>query len=416
MLSPLLIPYLHVQAMKNEKYKGTLSERFAEYGVKKNRIGSSGTIWLHAVSVGEAVGAIPLIRLLQEKEVGTPVVVSTTTKGGMEILEKTFGDKIIPIYFPLDFPWVIRRALNVLKPRALILMETEIWPNLIVKSDRKGVPVMLMNGRVSDRMVSASGIIKKLYKTVFKSIRILGMQTQKDADRIIELGANENKVHVVGNMKFDGQMSDIDSDKINRLKDIFKPGEAGIVIAGSTHPGEEEMLLDAYKSITTRNTGIRLVIAPRHIERAAEVVDIVRSKDLEPVLRSSLSEDSMIKDEVIILDTIGELRYLYSLAELCFVGGSLIERGGHNILEPAACGKAAFYGPYMMNFESSVNVLEENNGGIQVRNEEDIVSEFNKYLNNKEYRDSLDANAFDVVKRNAGAADRAYRLFKECVK
>ncbi len=402
--------------MKNEKYKGTLSERFAEYGVKKNRIGSSGTIWLHAVSVGEAVGAIPLIRLLQEKEVGTPVVVSTTTKGGMEILEKTFGDKIIPIYFPLDFPWVIRRALNVLKPRALILMETEIWPNLIVKSDRKGVPVMLMNGRVSDRMVSASGIIKKLYKTVFKSIRILGMQTQKDADRIIELGANENKVHVVGNMKFDGQMSDIDSDKINRLKDIFKPGEAGIVIAGSTHPGEEEMLLDAYKSITTRNTGIRLVIAPRHIERAAEVVDIVRSKDLEPVLRSSLSEDSMIKDEVIILDTIGELRYLYSLAELCFVGGSLIERGGHNILEPAACGKAAFYGPYMMNFESSVNVLEENNGGIQVRNEEDIVSEFNKYLNNKEYRDSLDANAFDVVKRNAGAADRAYRLFKECVK
>lgn len=414
---PALAACFFIQSLRSDKFSGTLGERFAFYGEKKEALRGRRTIWLHAVSVGEAVGAIPLVRVLLGEEAGRRLVITTTTKGGMEILRKTFGDRITAAYFPFDFPWVVRRALKAFHPDALILMETEIWPNLIGACARGGIPVLLLNGRVSDRMARAGGGMRRLYRGVFSMMEALGMQTGRDADRIIALGAPKRKVHIVGNMKFDGIMTDTDAVKLDELRRLLAPEKGPILIAGSTHPGEEEIVLAVFRRLREKIGALQLAIAPRHIERAGEVAAIVEKHGFIAVLRSlAAAPVSGGERPVVVLDTIGELRYVYSIATLCFVGGSLVERGGHNILEPAACGKAPFYGPYTMNFSASVLTLEQGGGGIQVADTGEFSEQAFRYLSDEEYRGKMDGNALEVVRRNSGATARAYDLFREFVK
>lgn len=406
---PLLLVFFAWAAVANHKYTGTMKERFGFY----RRRPAGGATWLHAVSVGEAVGATPLIRTILERDPAAPLVVTTTTKGGMEVLRKTFGDSVVTAYFPLDFPWVIARAVRAFRPRALILMETEIWPNLVSQCRRSGAPVLLLNGRVSDRMASSGGAAAGLYRHVFSLMSALGMQTGADAERLKRLGADPSKIHIVGNMKFDGMMTELDSEKIGELRRTAAADGAPLFVAGSTHPGEEEIMLGTLDALKAEYPGMRLVIAPRHIERSPEVMELCRGAGRDVELRSERGPDRPCGGDIVVWDTIGELRYLYSLAAACFVGGSLIRRGGHNILEPAACGKAAFYGPHMANFKASVDALESGGGGKCVEGGGELADSLLQYLGNDDLRKKMDAAALDVVKRNAGASERAYELYRE---
>ena len=411
---PFLRLYFLWQGARSEKFTGTMQERFGRYPAVKRRKSGERVIWVHAVSVGEAVGATKFIRLLLDREKDASIVVTTATKGGMNILESSFGGSITAAYFPFDFPWVVRRALKAFRPSSLILMETEIWPNLTTAVARRGAPVILLNGRVSDRMASAGAMVKTVYSSVFSAMRALGMQTEEDAGRIIRLGAPAAKTHVVGNMKFDASPDAPDAEKTAELKALLNPGGGPVFTAGSTHPGEEEMILDVFSRLRRKRPELRLLLAPRHIERAAVVLDLAQASFPDAKLRSSLASAGVVSTpSVVVMDTIGELRLAYGLSTLCFVGGSLVERGGHNILEPAACGKAAFYGPHMMNFIASARALEAGGGGVMVKDSEDLFARLSEYLDDEEARARVDSNALKVIMRNAGATERAHRIFKE---
>jgi 3-deoxy-D-manno-octulosonic-acid transferase len=412
---PAILVYFLIKSVRSKKYSGTVRERFAFYGNKMDSLNGNRVVWLHAVSVGEAVGAIPLVRMLMERAPDRRLVVTTTTKGGMEILEKTFGNSVTTAYFPFDFLWVARRALNAFHPDALVLMETEIWPNVIAACRRRGVPVLLMNGRVSDRMAKAGGRMRNLYAYVFSTIVAMGMQTRRDADCAVSLGAPEDAVRVIGNIKFDGMLAEPDLKRIDELKRLLEPENGPLMIAGSTHPGEEEIVTGVLNRLREIEPGLRLAIAPRHVDRAAEVMAVVERLGHKAVLRSEYVPGGGGRP-VVVLDTIGELRCLYAIGTICFVGGSLVERGGHNILEPAACGRAPFFGPYTMNFTASVAALAEGDGGIQVRNGDEFFERAAQYLKDVDYRRTMDGNAIEVVRRNAGATERAYNLFREFVK
>lgn len=411
---PFLRLYFLWQGARSEKFTGTMPERFGRYPAGKRRKEGERVIWVHTVSVGEAVGATKFIRLLLEREKDASIVVTTATKGGMNILNGSFGGSITTAYFPFDFPWVVRRAIKAFRPSALILMETEIWPNLTTAVARRGAPVILLNGRVSDRMASAGAVVRAVYSSVFGAMRALGMQTEEDAARIVRLGAPVAKTRVVGNMKFDAAPDAPDTEKTAALKALLNPGGGPVLTAGSAHPGEEAMLLDVFARLRMKRPELRLLLAPRHIERASEVLALARASFPDAALRSSLTATGVgPAPSVVVMDTIGELRLVYGLSTLCFVGGSLVERGGHNILEPAACGKAAFYGPHMMNFIASARALEAGGGGVMVKDSEDLFARLSEFLGDEEARARIDSNAFNVIMRNAGATERAHRIFKE---
>lgn len=412
LLYPLLFTGLVFVSFKSHKFKGTMKERFGWYSCH----GEEPSIWVHAVSVGEAVGAIPLVRMLLERESGRRIVVTTATKGGREVLQKELGDSVTVAYSPLDFPWVVSRAVKKFNPRVLLLMETEIWPNLISACSKRGAPVLLLNGRVSDRSAAASGFVLGVYRFALPVFSALGMQTASDADRIKKLGAPADRIHVLGNIKFDGMPGAEENEKISALKNIIGSADELLFVAGSTHPGEEEMMLETFHSLRKDFSTIRMIIAPRHIERSQQVLELLfRNHDysLSVALRTSLEHSSVPKPDIIVWDTIGELRTLYSMASACFVGGSLIERGGHNILEPAACGKAPFYGPHMANFRASVDILESGGGGVQVANATELTEALKNYLNDDQKMKKLDGAALEAVRKNSGASERAYALFKK---
>lgn len=416
---PLLWAYFLAMSIRSDKFSGTLAERYGYYDDSLRKPGVSHRIWIHAVSVGEVVAAIPLAREMSHSMAGNDLVFSTTTKAGKQIIQKTFGGKIPCFYFPFDFPWVARRAVKTIAPDALLLMETELWPNIIRQCAKRKAPVLLLNGRVSDRMAAAKPTAVLLYTWTFKRLSAIGMQTETDAQRIIALGAPKETVTVTGNMKFDVTISDSDLEKIVAVDKIINPRKLKLFTAGSTHPGEEELILDAFAAARREAPDLLLVIAPRHIERAGEVAALAASRGYSVHKRSDMEtragRDPSPARDAIILDTIGELRYVYAVSTACFVGGSLIERGGHNVLEPAACGKAPFYGPHTANFRDSVRALEENGGGRPVSNARDLAQKLTEILRDDDARLRVDALALKTLKENSGAVIRSLELLRKLI-
>ena len=412
LLYPILRIYFVSAARRDGRYTDTMAERFGRYSADLDKPAGKRRIWVHAVSVGEVVGAMPLLHTISERLQDCDMVVSTTTKTGRDMLLKTFPS-VKTFYFPFDFPWVVARALGHIKPDLVVLMETELWPNVMTMSQRRGAPVLLLNGRVSDRMAAAGGLAKALYSFAFRQLDAVGMQTRTDADRIARLGAPSDKVLVIGNMKFDGLLSELDIKKTGALGELLNPARRPVFVAGSTHPGEEEIILDVFQEVREKFPDLLLVLAPRHIERAEEAEGYTHLRRIEVVRRTQLKPGQPHAADVVVLDTIGELRYLYALATACFVGGSLVERGGHNVLEPAACGKAPFYGPYMANFRDSAAALESGGGGRPVRTPEDLSAGIIKCLKDPDECLRVDANALAVLRQNAGAGARAFELLKK---
>lgn len=311
--------------------------------------------WIHAVSVGEAITAAPLVEGLRRLYPDLPLVVTTVTETGAGVVRERFGDLATHRYFPLDLPGAARRAVDAINPAFLVCMETELWPNVLRALARREVPVMIANGRISDRSFRRYRLVRRPLRRVLAGIRVFAMRSDEDARRIIALGAPAERVVVTGNLKHEARADPAGAVDLWRRR-LGLAADQRVWIAGSTHRGEEEAVLDAHARAASRHPGLGLVLAPRHPERAGEVVALVRGRGWPAVRRTELPAQRPAR-AVIVLDTVGELAQLYTLGDVVFVGGSLVPAGGHNMLEPALRGKPVLYGPYTTNFREEAELL-----------------------------------------------------------
>lgn len=374
-----------------------------------------GKIWVQAVSVGEVALCKSFIPLLKEQYPGRGLVLSTITKTGYELARKNFDGIATVIYFPLDFSFVVRRAVRLVRPKLYVMVETEIWPNLLKELARNGVPSVMVNGRISDRSIGKYRLVKPFLKGVLGRIMLFCMRSQVDADRIIGLGAPAERVKITGNMKFDIGPSQVPAQGKLAAGLLGLKEDEKLFVAGSTHPGEEEIVFEAFKAVAKELSGIRLLIAPRHINRVHEIEDAAKRSGLETVRMTELAASGGGKagQRVLILDTIGQLNDIYPAAALVFIGGSLVRHGGHNPIEPAIFEKAVIFGPYMFNFRDTASVFVRQNAAIQVPDRHSFLEKVRILLKDEAVRKLLGSNAGRVVTENRGATERSIRAIKE---
>jgi 3-deoxy-D-manno-octulosonic-acid transferase len=345
--------------------RGTPLNLRARFGFGRE-LGSGPRGWVHAVSVGEAIAATPLVEGLRSVYPSLPLVVTTVTPTGARIVTERFAGMASHRYFPLDFPGAVRRTLTAIDPAFFICMETELWPNTLRALAARGVPTMIANGRLSDRSFRRYRLVRSALRGVLAGITVFGMRSDEDARRIIALGAPAERVVVTGNLKNDAPTDAAGAaDLWRRLLGLSR--EQRVWIAGSTHRGEEEAVLTAHAAAAAEHSGLTLVLAPRHPERVGEVLALVSARGYRGVERSRLpAERNRFTQDVIVVDTVGELAQMYALGEVVFIGGSLVPRGGHNVLEPALRRKPVLMGPHTDNFREAASLLTASGGAVVV--------------------------------------------------
>ena len=369
-----------------------------------------GAIWIHAVSVGEVLAARVLIRPLRERLAGRTVFVSTTTVTGHEVARATLKDVDGLFFAPFDFSFAVRRVLAAIRPSLVVLVETEIWPNLIRESRRAGARVAIVNGRLSPRSFPRYRRIRAFLRPVLAGIDAFLMQAEPHADRARAIGAPAERVRVAGNLKFDAVP---DVSRTQDLERVFAGVRGPIFLAGSTVAGEEESVLAAYRSARAAVPGLRLVIAPRHPERFGEAGERIAEAGLRFARRSGLGEGSWGGEVVLLLDTLGDLAHAYTFATVVFVGGSLVPAGGPNVLEPAAAARAVVVGPHMENFQEIARAFLAEEALVQVASAEALGPALIHLLADPEARARLGTRARDVVERNRGAVARTVEALAE---
>src|SRR5436190_3426044 len=403
----VMSPYLAWQAVRHRKYIGSLRQRLGYLPISFNLDGEE-SIWIHAVSVGEVLTARALLPQLKERYPRLRLFLSTTTMTGQQIARNSLQYVDEVFYFPFDLGFVVNRTLALVKPRMFIMMETEIWPNLLRACHRTGVKTVLVNGRISSRSYPRYRLARPFFTRVLLHIDRFCMQGEESARRIIEMGADPDKVVVTGSLKFDsldlpGAGTTADRGR-NRVLRYFRiSANRPVIIAASTLKGEEEPIFEAFQRIRARVPDTLLIIAPRKPERFAEVEQQARRGGWKTARRSELPVDAEPRHDVVILDTFGELAQLYQVATAVFVGGSLVDAGGHNILEPAVFGKAIVFGPYMQNFAEIARAFLENDAAIQVRHPRELEHALLGLLNDPVRRARLGAAARALVEANRGA-------------
>ncbi len=410
----LMLPLFAVSAIIRGKYAAGFFQRLGILPAFK--IDKRPVVWLHCVSVGETNAARPLVDAIKTSFPKHRLIVSTVTRTGQKLAKEIFaGTAERVFYVPFDWKWTVRRTLRRFEPKVLLLMETEIWFNLIRETYKSGGRVAIVNGRLSERSFERYAKIKKFMKRVLGYLDLALMQENADATRMMSLGLRASKARVTGNLKFDHDLDAQENSLTGVLRDRFGiAAEAPLIIAASTHAPEEKWILDAFKDVwkSSGQNLPRLLIAPRHPERFAEVTELIKTSGFAWVRRSEKMSSRDKTAEIILLDSIGELRAAYPLAEIVFVGGSLIPHGGQSIFEPAAAGKAIITGPYTANFEAAVAEFLDKEAIEQIESvtEKDAVSkiaaELRSLLANRDTRRELGKNALAVMDNNRGAAKR----------
>lgn len=411
----LLLPRFLFQALRYGKYIPGVRERL---GNVPSQLQHRSLIWLHSVSVGETQAARPLVKALREKFPHYKLVVSTTTLTGQKVAQDIYKeDAAAIIYFPFDWGWTIRRALQRVNPRAVLIMETEVWPNFLKECHTMAIPVAIVNGRLSERSFRRYRVIKRFIRRVLSNLELALMQTEADAQRILELGLAPEKVIVSGNLKFDAGTMLVSSKLTNELAARFSLDQKGPnVLAASTHAPEEQIILEAFKQIRAQVSEARLILAPRHPERFELVAALLKTTGLSWVRRSAAPSESDKTATIILLDSIGELSAMYPLTGLVFVGGSISTTGGHNVLEPAAFGCCIITGHHTYNFAEIVRTFVREGALFQLSDQSysQVTNELERsllrFLTNPDERDAKGKLAKAMLAKNTGATERTVRL------
>lgn len=391
----LTLPYY---VIRFRKYLPAMEERLGFVDPET----SGPTIWVHAVSVGEVKTVDRLIDGLRAQFSGRRILVSTTTATGRGLaLQREDVDRVV--YFPLDFPWTVGRSLDRIRPEMVIVAETEIWPNFLRQCSQRHIPVFMVNGRISDNSYGKYLLARRWLRRVLDEYRVLGMQSGIDADRIRAIGAPPEKVTVFGNLKYDltssaGELDDVLADTLCRWQPL--------AVAASTAAEEEPLVLEAFRRLRQTQPDLKLLIAPRLPERFDEVGRIIESEGFTYVRRSDLSSDTEAMD-VFLLDSIGELTSVFEYATVVFMGGTLVPRGGHNVLEPARFSKPVVFGPHMENFREMACTFLDRSAALQVTDVEDLVAHVRKLLETPSLAMEMGHRARQLVEENAGATERA---------
>ena len=373
----------------------------------QERIAGRPVIWVHAASVGEIVAASPIVKDIQREFPQVAVVVSVVTNVGYGMAERILPDAEGIIFFPLDRPFFVRRALHLFNPLAILLVETELWPNFLRIAKKEQIPVMMVNGRISERSHKRYMWIQSFVKGMLGSIDRFCMQSNIAAEYITDLGAHPSQVTVTGNTKYDQTYATVtEAEKEELLSQFGFRGHFPIIVVGSTHKGEEEIILQAFTELLQQYPKARLLLAPRQIIRAEEIVTMCESYGLQAVRRSTMDRPTDEATPVVILDTIGELGRLYALGDIIFVGGSFVPVGGHNILEPAAHGKPIVVGPHMFNFTEIYQLLSDRGACRMVHSAEELQAEWTLLSEQEDVRTERGTHCLEVVIENQGATRR----------
>jgi 3-deoxy-D-manno-octulosonic-acid transferase len=372
-------------------------------------------VWVHAVSLGEVVAAAPLVRALKGRHPEYRYIVTTVTETGREAVEQRLAGVAEHRYAPLDFPWAVTGMVGRLRPLLYLFIETELWPNLLWTLQTRGVPTILVNGRLSSRSFRRQdvGLIRTFYRSVLRSVTLCLMQSDRDRQRIVALGADPVQVHTTGNIKFDQPLPEVREDRLLR-RSLGLDQQEQLFLAGSTHAGEEELLVAVYGQIVKAYPSVVLMLAPRHIERVDRVEAMIREAGLIAQRKSRICEVGN-GPRVVILDTRGELASVYREATAAFVGGTLVPVGGHNLLEPAVWGKPVLFGPYTDHCAEVAALLQEAGGGRRVGGADDMVRILSEWLADREVCETVGQAARRVVVDNQGALRQTLEWIESCL-
>ena len=373
-------------------------------------------IWIHGASVGEIVATSPLVKQIRQEMPERPILVSAFTVGGYNMAKQIIPEADAIIFFPLDLPFVAESMVKRIHPGIFMPVETELWPNFLRAIRERHIPVMMVNGRISEKSVKTYRYLYGIWDDMLSTVSRFCMQSSIDADYISSLGADKNKIFVTGNTKFDQTYAEVTPEDYARYKEELGLNNTyPIIMAGSTHPGEEKALFDAFKKVREKYADARLVIAPRKVNRADEISKLASTYGFETGYRSKMLENSALRKgyPVVLLDTIGELGRIYAIGDVVFVGGSLCKTGGHNVLEPAAHAKPIIVGSNMQNFKDSYSLLSKVGACKMVNNVAELASEMLDIIGNDERREKMGAASLQVIKENRGADIRSIHYLKE---
>ena len=398
---PLIALRLALRARKAAAYARRISERFS-LGLPAIK---PGGIWVHAVSVGESIAAAPMIRALQARYPELPVTVTCMTPTGSERIQALFGDSVQHCYLPYDLPWAAARFLDRVQPCLAVVMETELWPNHIHQCANRGIPVALANARLSERSARGYARFAKLTAPMLAELSLIAVQTQTEAQRFLDLGARPGCVEVTGSIKFDLKIDAQLPQRAAELRRQWQAEQRPVWIAASTHAGEDEIILAAHRQLLKTRENALLILVPRHPERFHAVHELCLSQELT-TRRRSTGEAVQPGDQVLLGDTMGELLFLYALADIAFVGGSLVANGGHNLLEPAALGKPVLSGPHLFNFLEIAAQLREAGALSEVENAEQLAGRVITLLGEPDEMQRMSQAGLSVLKANQGALER----------
>jgi len=395
---PLILARLLYRAWRAPAYARRWPERFAVGGDLR-----PGGIWVHAVSVGESIAAAPMVRELIRRYPQLPVTITCMTPTGSEQIRKLFGEQVGHAYLPYDLPWLQRQLIRRLQPRIAIIMETELWPNMVAECGRAGVPVVLANGRLSERSARGYQRVSWLVRPMFAALDWLAVQSAPEAERFMALGAQQHALTVTGSIKFDLKPSAAVLQGAAGWRNQW--GGRSVWIAASTHAGEDEVVLQAHRQLLAQHPQALLILVPRHPERFDGVARLVQQAGLSLVRRSAGVQPGM-SDQVLLGDSMGELMQFYACADVAFVGGSLIPGGGHNYLEPAALGLPVLSGPHRFNFLEISDLLENAGALVEIADADALAAQVGRWLDDSASARAAGEAGQAVVKANQGALER----------
>ncbi|MCK8126599.1 lipid IV(A) 3-deoxy-D-manno-octulosonic acid transferase [Pseudoalteromonas sp. 2CM39R] len=398
-ISPLIVFYLYVlRGKKNAGYRAHFKERFGF--ISRALFSNNKPVVFHCASVGEVLAATPLIKALQHQQPQLNILITCNTPTGREQVTVQFKQSVAVSYLPIDFPMATTRFLKRVKPQLLCILETELWPNLMANAYKQNIPVLVVNARLSEKSQQGYEKVAQLTRSIMQSITALASHDKADANRFIELGLPAKKSHVTGSIKFDITPTTAQLNKVASLKQYYKKAERFIWVAGSTHPIEHEFVLAAHQQLLETHPDALLIIAPRHPEQFDKVAELLTHSNLSFSRRSQKNYNN---EQVVLADTLGELQYLYGAANISFIGGSLIRRGGHNPLESAAFSVGVLTGPHTYNFDHVYPELIKLKGAHVVENTDELVLALLRLIKNTKACDILGSKAAQCVAKNQGA-------------